>query len=143
MNRLPLTNSKRSLDRSTEIRETAASIKQPYQIEIDRRYRRKNGPRSYAMTIGRGVQAYVSVKIRPQALPNASLFCDDVADLPGVVGIHVVTGAADLIEHGAVATTDTLRDFVPYTARREEITDIRTSIIDLSRRASFLSDFDE
>lgn len=89
--------------------------------------------------IGRGVQAHVSIKIRPQALPDASRFCDDVADLPDVVAIYMVTGAADLIAHVAVASTDALRDFVLDLARREEIADIRSSIIYLSRRASFLS----
>lgn len=93
--------------------------------------------------IGRGVQAHVSIKIRPQALPKASLFCDDIADLPDVVAIYMVTGAADLIAHVAVASTDALRDFVLNLARREEIADIRTSIIYLSRRASFLSVSDD
>jgi len=85
--------------------------------------------------IGRSVQAHVSIKIRPQALPNAAEFCDEVAELSDVIAIYMVTGAADLIAHVAVPSTDALRDFVLDLARRDEIADIRSSIIYLSRRA--------
>ncbi|WP_202033728.1 Lrp/AsnC family transcriptional regulator [Agrobacterium larrymoorei] len=84
--------------------------------------------------IGRGVQAHVSLKIRPQALPDAAAFCDYVADLPDVIAIYMVTGTADLVAHVAVPSTDALRDFVLSLARREEIADITSSIIYLSRR---------
>ncbi|NTA19013.1 Lrp/AsnC family transcriptional regulator [Agrobacterium tumefaciens] len=88
--------------------------------------------------IGRGVQAHVSIKIRPQALPNAAAFCDQIADLPDVIAIYMVTGPADLVAHVAVSSTDALREFVLDLARREEIADIRSSIIYLSRRTSFI-----
>lgn len=84
--------------------------------------------------IGRGVQAHVSLKIRPQALPDASAFCDYVAELPDVIAIYMVTGTADLVAHVAVSSTDALRDFVLCLARREEIADITSAIIYLSRR---------
>ncbi|MGC5566911.1 Lrp/AsnC family transcriptional regulator [Streptomyces sp. FR-108] len=88
--------------------------------------------------IGRSVQAHVSIKIRPQALPTASAFCDAVADLPDVIAVYMVTGEADLLAHVAVPTTDELREFVLQLARRPEIADIRSSIIYLSRRAKVI-----
>ncbi|WP_206513967.1 Lrp/AsnC family transcriptional regulator [Xanthomonas sp. BRIP62409] len=89
--------------------------------------------------IGRSVQAHVSIKIRPQALPNAAAFCDEVAELPDVIAIYMVTGAADLIAHVAVPSTDALRDFVLDLAQKSEIADIRTSIIYLSRMARWVA----
>ncbi|MBM9465173.1 Lrp/AsnC family transcriptional regulator [Aeromicrobium sp. YIM 150415] len=88
--------------------------------------------------IGRGVQAHVSIKIRPQALPTASAFCDAVEGLPDVVAVYMVTGEADLIAYVAVSSTDELREFVLRLARRPEIADIRSSIIYLSRRADVI-----
>ncbi|WP_244453781.1 Lrp/AsnC family transcriptional regulator [Streptomyces malaysiensis] len=92
--------------------------------------------------IGRSVQAHVSIKIRPQALPTASAFCDAVADLPDVIAVYMVTGEADLLAHVAVPTTDELREFVLQLARRPEIADIRSSIIYLSRRAKVIEPLD-
>ncbi|MEU9243170.1 Lrp/AsnC family transcriptional regulator [Streptomyces sp. NPDC048385] len=92
--------------------------------------------------IGRSVQAHVSIKIRPQALPTASAFCDAVADLPDVIAVYMVTGEADLLAHVAVPTTDELREFVLKLARRPEIADIRSSIIYLSRRAKAIEPVD-
>jgi DNA-binding Lrp family transcriptional regulator len=89
--------------------------------------------------IGRSIEAHVSIKIRPQALPNAAAFCDEVAELPDVIAIYMVTGGADLIAHVAVPSTDVLREFVLELARRDEIADIRTSIIYLSRRTRSIS----
>jgi DNA-binding Lrp family transcriptional regulator len=85
--------------------------------------------------IGRNVQAHVSIKIRPQALPRASAFCDEVAELPDVIAVYMVTGPADLIAHVAVPSTDELREFVLQLAQRGEIADIRSSIIYRSKRA--------
>jgi len=89
--------------------------------------------------IGRSVQAHVSIKIRPQALAKAASFCDEIAELPDVIAIFMVTGAADLIAHVAVPSTDALREFVLALAQREEIADIRSSIIYLSRSARSVS----
>jgi DNA-binding Lrp family transcriptional regulator len=86
--------------------------------------------------IGRSVQAHVSLKIRPQALPEAAAFCDYVAALPDVIAVHMVTGPADLIAHVAVPSTEELREFVLHLAQRPEIADIRSSIIYLSRRSA-------
>lgn len=86
--------------------------------------------------IGRSVQAHVSIKIRPQALPAASAFCDEVGELPDVIAVYMVSGGADLIAHVAVPSTDELREFVLDLARRSEIADIRSSIIYLSRHAT-------
>ncbi|CAN5335308.1 Lrp/AsnC family transcriptional regulator [soil metagenome] len=86
--------------------------------------------------IGRSVQAHVSLKIRPQALPDAAAFCDSVAELPEVIAVYMVTGPADLVAHVAVPSTDELREFVLQLAKRTEIADIRTSIIYLSKRSN-------
>jgi len=87
--------------------------------------------------VGRSVQAHVSLKIRPQALPAAAEFCDYVADLPDVIAVYMVTGPSDLVAHVAVPSTEELREFVLHLAQRPEIADIRSSIIYLSRRSPF------
>ena len=84
--------------------------------------------------IGRPVQAHVALKIRPQALPTASAFSQEVAGLPDVLALYMVTGASDFVAHVAVPSTDHLRDFVLNLAARPEIADIRTSIIYQSLR---------
>jgi len=89
--------------------------------------------------IGRSVEAHISIKVRPQALANAAAFCDEVAQLPDVIAIYMVTGSADLIAHVAVPSTDVLRDFVLELARRDEIADIRSSVIFLSRTTRCVS----
>jgi DNA-binding Lrp family transcriptional regulator len=89
--------------------------------------------------VGRSVQAHASLKIRPQALPDASAFCDWVAELPEVIAVHMVSGPSDLVAHVAVSSTDELREFVLQLARRSEIADIRTSIIYLSKRSRAFS----
>jgi DNA-binding Lrp family transcriptional regulator len=86
--------------------------------------------------IGRPVQAHVALKIRPQALPAASEFSQEVAGLPDVLALYMVTGASDFVAHVAVPSTDHLRDFVLTLAARPEIADIRTSIIYQSLRAT-------
>ncbi|WP_167503982.1 Lrp/AsnC family transcriptional regulator [Streptomyces malaysiensis] len=93
--------------------------------------------------IGRSVQAHVSIKIRPQALPNASAFCDSIAELPDVITVYMMSGAADLIAHVAVPTTDDLREFVLQLAKRNEIADIRSSIIYLSKHTPVIEPVSE
>jgi DNA-binding Lrp family transcriptional regulator len=92
--------------------------------------------------IGRRVEAHVAIKIRPQALPTASAFCDAVAELPDVVAVFMVSGASDLIVHVAVPSTDHLREFVLQLAQRTEIADIRSSVIYLSKRTVVVSAVD-
>lgn len=84
--------------------------------------------------IGRVVQAHVAVKIRPQALPEVASFCDEIAELPDVLEVYMISGPNDLLAHVAVPSTDSLREFVLELAKRTEVADIRSSIIYLSKR---------
>ncbi|TCK65799.1 Lrp/AsnC family transcriptional regulator [Curtobacterium sp. PhB136] len=85
--------------------------------------------------VNRGVEAFVQIKIRPQALGTVSAFCDELAELPEVLRVFLVTGASDIQALLAVASPHELRDFVLSLAQRDEIADIRSSIVYLSRQS--------
>jgi DNA-binding Lrp family transcriptional regulator len=93
--------------------------------------------------VGRGVEAFVQIKIRPQALGSAVVFCDELAMLPEVLRVFLVTGASDVQVLLAVGSTDELRDFVLSLAQHDAIADIRSSIVYMSRQSSELSIPDE
>lgn len=93
--------------------------------------------------VGRGVEAFVQIKIRPQALGQAADFCDELAGLPEVLRVFLVTGASDVQVLVAVGSPGELRDFVLSLARHEAIADIRSSIVYLSRQSSELHIPDE
>ncbi len=84
--------------------------------------------------IGRGAQAIVSIKIRPQAFGAASTFQAYVAALPESLAVFMVSGSSDFLVHVAVPDTAHLREFVLALAKRPEIADIRTSIVFEHRR---------
>ncbi|MEJ2578781.1 MAG: Lrp/AsnC family transcriptional regulator [Kineosporiaceae bacterium] len=79
--------------------------------------------------LGRGTQAIISLKIRPQAFGSASAFQRYVAELPETVAVFMVSGNSDFLVHVAVADTAHLREFVLTLAKRQEIADLRTSIV--------------
>lgn len=89
--------------------------------------------------VGRGVEAFVQIKIRPQALGAAAAFCDELATLPEVLRVFLVTGASDVQVLVAVGSPDELRDFVLSLAQHDAIADIRSSIVYMSRQSSELS----
>jgi DNA-binding Lrp family transcriptional regulator len=80
--------------------------------------------------LGRGVQALISIRIRPQSREAIESARDSMAAMPEAVGVFVVTGNEDLFVHVAVPSTTYLRDFVlDRLARRKEFVDVRTLVV--------------
>jgi DNA-binding Lrp family transcriptional regulator len=79
--------------------------------------------------IDRATQAIISIKLRPQAMAVATAFQDYVMQLPQTLAMFMVSGASDFLAHVAVKDTEALRDLVLDLAKRQEIADIRSSIV--------------
>lgn len=80
--------------------------------------------------LGRGVQALISIRIRPQSREAIESARDSMASMPETIGVFVVTGNEDLLVHVAVPSTAYLRDFVlDRLARRKEYVDVRTIVV--------------
>jgi DNA-binding Lrp family transcriptional regulator len=80
--------------------------------------------------LNRGVQALVSVQIRPLSRTVINTFKDDVSTMPEVVGVFVVAGGDDLVLHVAVPDLDHLHAFLlDRLSKRKEIAGFRTSVI--------------
>ena len=76
--------------------------------------------------LGRGVQALISIRIRPQSREAIETVRDNMAKLPETLGVFVVTGNEDILVHVAVPSTQYLRDFVlDRLARRKEFVDVQ------------------
>lgn len=79
--------------------------------------------------IDRSTQAIISIKLRPQAMAAATTFQTYVQSLPQTMELFMVSGASDFLAHVAVRDTQALRDFVLDLAKRQEIADIRSSVV--------------
>jgi DNA-binding Lrp family transcriptional regulator len=79
--------------------------------------------------IDRSTQAIISIKLRPQAMATATTFQNYVQKLPQTLAMFMVSGASDFLAHVAVKDTQALRDFVLDLAKRQEIADIRSSVV--------------
>jgi DNA-binding Lrp family transcriptional regulator len=80
--------------------------------------------------LGRHVQALIAVTIRPPTREKVEAFRTWVADLPELVGVFVVSGAADFLLHVAVPDTDALYAFViDRLTSRPELADVNTSVV--------------
>ena len=79
--------------------------------------------------IDRSTQAIISIKLRPQAMATATTFQTYVQKLPQTLAMFMVSGASDFLAHVAVKDTQALRDFVLDLAKRQEIADIRSSVV--------------
>jgi DNA-binding Lrp family transcriptional regulator len=81
-------------------------------------------------SIGRSVQALISVRIRPPKRAVLEAFRDWVAALPETLGVFVTAGDQDFMLHVAVADNDALYAFVIDTlTTRPEIVDVRTAVV--------------
>src|SRR3954463_374325 len=80
--------------------------------------------------LGRHVQALTAVTIRPPTREIIEAFRNWVSTLPEIVGVFVVSGAADFLLHVAVPDTDALYAFViDRLTERPEIADVNTSVV--------------
>lgn len=81
-------------------------------------------------SVGRGVQALISVRVRPPSREVIEAFRDWVSALPETLGVFVVSGDVDFIVHVAVADNDALYAFViDRLTERAEIADVRTTVV--------------
>jgi len=80
--------------------------------------------------LGRHVQALTAITIRPPTREIIEAFRNWVSVLPEIVGVFVVSGAADFLLHVAVPDTDALYAFViDRLTERPEVADVNTSVV--------------
>lgn len=85
--------------------------------------------------LGRGVQALVSVRIRPPTRARIDAFLDYADGLREVLDAYLVSGPEDVILHVAVSDTDALYNLViDHLTARPEVIDVRSSIVYAHRR---------
>ena len=63
-------------------------------------------------SVGRGVQALISVKLRVHDRVKIDTFVSRIPKLPEVLSMFHVAGGTDYLLHVALSSTDALRDFV-------------------------------
>lgn len=82
------------------------------------------------VALNRGVQALLSVQVRPLSRKVIEGFKAYVRGLPEVLSVFVIAGADDFLVHVAVPDVDALHSFLMdrFTERRE-ITGFRSSVI--------------
>lgn len=80
--------------------------------------------------IGAGLQAMVSVRVRPGARGSLREIGERLAHEPGVLNVYFVAGAFDFLVHVAASDTEGLRDFVTQTlSARAETESTQTSLV--------------
>ena len=80
--------------------------------------------------LGRHVQALTAITLRPPPREIIEAFRNWVSTLPEIVGVFVVSGAADFLLHVAVPDTDALYAFViDRLTERPEVADVNTSVV--------------
>lgn len=80
--------------------------------------------------LGRGLQAMISVRVRPPTRAVIEGFKDFALRMPEVIGVFVLTGTDDFQLHVAVRDVDHLNAVVlDKLTERTELADVRTSVI--------------
>ncbi|GGS76966.1 AsnC family transcriptional regulator [Planobispora rosea] len=80
--------------------------------------------------LNRGVQAMVSVQVRPLSRTVIETFKDSVSRLPQVLSVFVLAGGDDFLLHVAVQDLEHLHGFLlDELSQRREIAGFRTSVI--------------
>ncbi|TDD09378.1 Lrp/AsnC family transcriptional regulator [Nonomuraea deserti] len=80
--------------------------------------------------LNRGVQAMVSVQVRPLSRAVINAFKASAADMPEVLSVFVLAGGDDFLLHVAVQDLDHLHAFLlDSLSKRKEIVGFRTSVV--------------
>lgn len=80
--------------------------------------------------LNRGVQAMVSVQVRPLSRTIIDAFKDSASAMPEVLSVFVLSGGDDFLLHVAVQDLDHLHAFLlDRLSKRQEIAGFRTSVI--------------
>jgi DNA-binding Lrp family transcriptional regulator len=81
-------------------------------------------------SIGRAVQALISIRIRPPSRRNIEGFRDWAEQRPDALALFTTSGTADFVLHLAVPTNEHLYAFViDELTTRPEVADVHTSIV--------------
>ncbi|TMR23197.1 Lrp/AsnC family transcriptional regulator [Nonomuraea turkmeniaca] len=80
--------------------------------------------------LNRGVQAMVSVQVRPLSRAVINAFKSSAAEMPEVLSVFVLAGGDDFLLHVAVQDLDALHSFLlDKLSKRKEIVGFRTSVV--------------
>jgi DNA-binding Lrp family transcriptional regulator len=80
--------------------------------------------------LNRGVQAMVSVQVRPLSRAVIDTFKASAAKMPEVLSVFVLAGGDDFLLHVGVADLDALHAFLlDRLSKRREVTGFRSSVI--------------
>jgi DNA-binding Lrp family transcriptional regulator len=94
--------------------------------------------------LNRGVQALVSIQVRPLNRSVINTFKEFAAGLPEVISVFVVAGGDDFQLHVGVRDLDHLHAFLlDRLSKRKEIAGFRTSVIFQEVRKPALSRLDD
>lgn len=81
-------------------------------------------------SVGRPVQALISVRIRPPARAVIEGFREWASRLPETIGLFVTTGTQDFLLHIAVPEVDAVYAFViDRLTERREVVDVQTAMV--------------
>ena len=91
-------------------------------------------------SLNRGVQALISVQVRPLHRQVIDAFQDFVAALPEVLSVFVVAGSDDFLLHLAVPDIEHLHAFlIDRLSKRKEVSGFKTSVIYRHTRSTAVS----
>jgi DNA-binding Lrp family transcriptional regulator len=94
--------------------------------------------------LNRGVQALVSIQVRPLNRSVINTFKEFASGLPEVISVFVVAGGDDFLLHVGVRDLDHLHSFLlDRLSKRKEIVGFRTSVIFQQVRNPTLSRLDD
>lgn len=80
--------------------------------------------------LNRGVQAMVSVQVRPLSRDVIDTFKASASKMPEVLSVFVLAGGDDFLLHVGVPDLDALHAFLlDRLSKRREVTGFRTSVI--------------
>ncbi|MEV4171893.1 MULTISPECIES: Lrp/AsnC family transcriptional regulator [unclassified Nonomuraea] len=80
--------------------------------------------------LNRGVQAMVSVQVRPLSRAVINAFKTSAAEMPEVMSVFVLAGGDDFLLHVGVQDLDHLHGFLlDRLSKRKEIVGFRTSVV--------------
>lgn len=94
--------------------------------------------------LGRGVQALVSVQVRPLSRDVIAGFKAFAIAQPEVLSVYVLAGGDDFLVHVAVGDVEGLHAFLMDTlSKRREVVGFRTSVIFEHTRRALVPDLDD
>jgi len=90
--------------------------------------------------LGRSMQAFVAIRVRPKTQAIVDALIDRLWNLPETLGVFIVSGDDDILVHLGVKDTQNLRSLVlENIASAEGVVDETTSLIFEHRRKSVIS----